>query len=154
MTTPYDATFYYRKTDLENFKGSDYDTEIPNSLAYNKIQTTLLFTDSSCATVGGNGFFNIAVLNTPNPAESTTYLSFDTELGYYFINSGTVNGCIYFNVSIIGSTTPGFVPAGSTNVRQITGGSGGFFGVTGKITLTVDSSSGLRTVAIAATIPA
>lgn len=147
--------FYYTRNNLQNFKGQDYDSEIPNSLAYNKFQTTQLFADTSLNTVGGQAFFNIAILNTPNPSSISYDLSFDTELGYYFINAGPggLPGCIFFNVSVLGSTTPGYAPNGS-NIRQITGGSGSYFGATGQITLLVNNSTGLRTVTINATLPA
>ena len=145
-------TVYYNRSDLKNFKGDNYDTVEPTALVYGSSQTTLLYSDPSLNTQKGVASFTISIINTPNPASPTTNISIDTELGYYFINSGDISGCIFFNVATLGSTTPGYVTV-SSSIRQITGGSGGFLGATGSITLSVNSTTGLRTVTINYTLP-
>jgi hypothetical protein len=145
-------TAYYNRSDLKNFKGDNYDTVEPTALVYGSSQTTILYSDSSLTTPFGVAAFTISIINTPNPASPTTNISIDTELGYYFINSGSITGCIFFNVANLGSTTPGYAPVGS-NIRQITGGSGGFLGATGSITLNVNNTTGLRTVTINYSVP-
>ncbi len=145
-------TAYYNRSDLKNFKGDNYDTVEPTALVYGSSQTTILYSDSSLTTPFGVAAFTISIINTPNPASPTTNISIDTELGYYFIRTSDISGCIFFNVATLGSTTPGYVTLASS-IRQITGGSGGFLGATGSITLSVNSTTGLRTVTINYSLP-
>jgi hypothetical protein len=121
-------TFYYNKSDINNLLSPFYDTELINSLNYNKYQQSNLYNKNHDTTLGSI-FYDISISN------STENGVYDVENAFLTIN-GTDGSVLNFIISLFNKSEAGYLNSGTYNF-QITGGTGLFLNAKGYVNFTV-----------------
>ena len=121
-------TFYYNKSDINNLLSPIYETELINSLNYNKYQQSNLYNENHDTTLGSI-FYDISISN------STENGVYDVENAYLTI-LGSDGNMLNFNISLFNKSEAGYLNPGIYYFK-ITGGSGIFLNAKGYVKFTV-----------------
>lgn len=121
-------TFYYNKSNIQNFKSVNFDTELVNSLNYQKYQQTNLY-NQNFDSILGNIFYDITISNTLNLGV------YDLEKSYLTV-SGTNESMLTFTISLFNTSEAGYLNSG-LYIFEITGGTGQFLNSKGYVKFTV-----------------
>jgi hypothetical protein len=124
--------FYYKTSTINNFKSSNYDTELINNINYNKYQQFTLYNSNFTFNLG----YLFSALSIFNSTSIGVYNTSQTSL----IINGTDNSSINFYMPALNSSTAGNLNNG-TYTYQITSGTGSFLNSSGYVILTINNTS-------------